>query len=675
MAVKSKFQLSEEQNLFVQEALLGKNILVDACIGSGKTTAIQKLCNKFDSKKNILYLTYNKLLKIDAQSKIRKRNILVQNYHGFSYIMLSRIGKSSSQSTLIQKFLKEKPKIDSYDVLILDEYQDITKEISELLKYIKSYNPSIQIIAVGDMEQKIYDYTVLDVLSFMQDFLGDYRKLTFTKCFRLPDQLASKLGRIWHKSIVGVNEDCIVEEMELENVISFLSTQNPKDILCLGRNKGHRDVLLNHLESNFPDKFNKHTVYAKISDSESLGATKPNSNSAIFTTFDSSKGLEKDICVLCDFTEKYWGKRMDMPNARYEIIRNIFCVAASRGKKRIIFLKSNDDILSENTLSTCVDTPHNFSVFEISSMFDFKYREDIERCYNQLNIEKIKIENATDITINNNDGLIDLSPCIGNYQEAVFFDKYDIDKAIQLQLGYGRIRKELINNLEGDVDINLLMETIEKEVEEKYKKEYGALSLDEKILYLTTLDTKQERYRHQVKVPFVTTKQKELIVKRLKTVFKTDENVQERCSIKFGYGKDKTETFQAIGYTDVIKDNIVYELKFVSELSHEHFLQCASYMIALELEKGILWNTKDNTMYSITIPDRIELLNCMVRAITKGVIDKYYNPNIEHYQYNSDDEVIVISSDESINDHLESKKRNIIKDNENKYYVKKQKLI
>lgn len=34
-------QLSDEQSLFVETAQAGKNILVDACIGSGKTTAIQ----------------------------------------------------------------------------------------------------------------------------------------------------------------------------------------------------------------------------------------------------------------------------------------------------------------------------------------------------------------------------------------------------------------------------------------------------------------------------------------------------------------------------------------------------------------------------------------------------------------------------------------------------------
>lgn len=40
MSVSLNLQLSDEQQLFIEKALQGYNILVDACIGSGKTTAI-----------------------------------------------------------------------------------------------------------------------------------------------------------------------------------------------------------------------------------------------------------------------------------------------------------------------------------------------------------------------------------------------------------------------------------------------------------------------------------------------------------------------------------------------------------------------------------------------------------------------------------------------------------
>ena len=42
------------------------------------------------------------------------------------------------------------------------------------------------------------------------------------------------LGRIWEKDMVGVNKDCQISHMKIEEVIKFLREQEPKDILCLG---------------------------------------------------------------------------------------------------------------------------------------------------------------------------------------------------------------------------------------------------------------------------------------------------------------------------------------------------------------------------------------------------------------------------------------------------------
>ena len=143
------------------------------------------------------------MLKIDAKNKIKNKNVSVTNYHGFAYSSLRKTGiLDFGRSDMVQCFNRNKPAIEKYDVLIIDEYQDIDQELADLLEYIKSNNPSMQIIAVGDMAQKIYDKTTLDVKDFINGFLGNHEKLEFTKCFRLSADLAAMLGRIWKKDIV-----------------------------------------------------------------------------------------------------------------------------------------------------------------------------------------------------------------------------------------------------------------------------------------------------------------------------------------------------------------------------------------------------------------------------------------------------------------------------------------
>ena len=597
--------LSKEQEMFIQKALEGHNILVDACIGSGKTTAIQRLCYSYPAAKKILYLTYNRLLKFDAKSKIKRRNVTVTNYHGYASYRLSRMNIRVGMSDMIQTFLRERPPIAHYDVLIIDEYQDIELELSQMLEMIKEANPGIQIVMVGDMQQKIYDKTTLKVTDFVKDFLGEHITMEFTQCFRLSSSHAAMLGRIWKKKIVGVNESCQVKYMKLREVQEFLSTQEPADVLCLGAREGKMADTLNYLESYFPNRYNKRTVFASIADNDTSANIEPDSSSAIFTTYDSSKGLERKIVALFDFTEDYWAFRMGRTLQSYEILRNIFCVGASRGKGLIIIVEAGvEKLLSEKTLSTPVETNLQFLPFGvgISGMFDFKYKEDVERCFALLKVKELSREDTTIIAVKSNDDLIDLSPCIGIYQEASFFKGYSVDERIRFYLSHNPSRKRML--------------------EEAQK----AQELEMKVLCLAAYETKQERYVDQVKIPFINEAEKKAIYDRLATVFHPNEMVQTKCGLYFADSKSGNLYLPALGMTDVIKDGVVYELKFVIELMHEHFLQCACYMVALGLEKGILWNTRDNSMYEIHVPDKKTFLDAVVATASKHTVNEYNAP-------------------------------------------------
>ena len=267
-------------------------------------------------------------------------------------------------------------------------------------------------------------------------------------------------------------------------------------------------------------------------------------------------------------------------------------------------MKSDEALLSEATLSTRVDENHKTADVDISSMFDFKYREDIETCFSLLKVTPIVTENHNVIEVKRIDGMIDLSPCVGIYQEAMFFDGYEIDKTIELYISIHPNKKTL------------------------WTEKVRTLSLEQKILFLISLETNQDRYRTQVELPFVNDEASNQIKDRLSTRFQPNENSQVECFIPFSDMENGDNIFFAKGFADVVKNDIVYELKFVSELTHENYLQCACYIVALGLSKGVLWNTRDNTAYEISVPDKKAFLDAVITAITKGRITSYYEPSV-----------------------------------------------
>lgn len=591
-------KLTDEQTRFVELALSGKNILVDACIGSGKTTAIQYLCDRFPIDKQILYLTYNRLLKLDAQKKITNKNVCVQNYHGYAYARLREKGLIFARSDLIREFNKRVLKLPIIDILIIDEYQDIDSQIANMLCYIKKYYPKIQIIMVGDIKQKIYNYTSLNIVQFVNDFIEMHESLEFTVCFRLSQEWANELGLTWNKKILGVNNHCQISYMTEDEVTAYLLTQEPRDVLCLGpQSRPHSyGTLLNKLETLRPDKFNKHTVYASIRENDT--DIRPNNESAIFTTYDSSKGLEKKIVVLFDWTNDYWTDRSKVPYQSYEILRNIFCVAASRGKEQIIIVKNNDQLDWQTIRSPFKPRTLSNRPYDISQIFQFAKTEMIDECFSCLKIRSLnKARDRKIINIQRQDDMIDLSPCIGIYQEAVYFHNYNIDQ-------------QIINTCK------------QKEI---VPESIQGFSLFEKILYLVSIETGQQRYRTQTNKELVSNEQWWFLKKRLSERLSEEDNVQTPCHIEC-INEQGQLIYTAVGFADVVKNNIVYELKFTSELSRPNYLQCAAYMAALNIPTGILWNTRTNEIYEITFWNKQRFLDTLTTLLTNNSYQKYIGP-------------------------------------------------
>lgn len=85
--------------------------------------------------------------------------------------------------------------------------------------------------------------------------------------------------------------------MSLAEVTDFLSAQKPKDILCLGARTGDMANILNDLESHYPERFNKKTVYASIKETDSGGSAVPKKHRLFLLLMTAAK-VWNGLCAL-----------------------------------------------------------------------------------------------------------------------------------------------------------------------------------------------------------------------------------------------------------------------------------------------------------------------------------------------------------------------------------------
>lgn len=580
---------TEEQEAIIKAVEEGHNVFVDACIGAGKTTTLNDICITLKNKK-ILYLTYNKLLKEDAKKQIRGRNVEVHNYHGFVYRYLMAYRIPYTHQNGIKDFIKNVHSGDirmpQYDVILVDEYQDINEDASNLIKTIDTFqNKEVQFVFVGDMKQKIYDTTRINVLEdCIFSLRKDYKQMDLTNCFRLNEEHAKVLGNIWNKKIKGVNPNQRVEIISYDKDFLYekISEYENEDVLILSpfRNNISLNQFINYIEKENPKKYNKKNLYITISDTDN--SNKPLDNSMIVTTFDGSKGLERKLAIVFGFETDALAYRSEKSNR--EIIKNLFLVAASRGKNEIFFVQENQ-ILTERNFDLFLLNRKMENHYSPSKMFDFSFDEDIQSCFEMLETKEIKTSKKSEIKVVLNDFNITLAPVIGIYQEAIFFKDWSYQK--------------ILDSYKEELPIV------------KYIKKTKPKTKIKKVLALTAVETNLMRYYNQAIEEFIDIDEEVELIERLKERLDQDLNSQIKVEMEL----DKHTNIS--GFIDTIKDGLPYELKFVDQLEYKHFLQLATYMCMGDFKKGILWNTKFNQVFEVKIKNEKEFLRRVIKTIQK----------------------------------------------------------
>ena len=137
----------------------GNNILCRAVAGAGKTTALL-LCAARSPKQSHLLLTYNKRLQIEVAQRAKTweatSNVTVMTYHAAAGKSYGTIIRNDDQ---FRKFVCNIPETPlHFDVLLIDEAQDMSIEYFVLMRHLLRANLDARIIIVGDELQSINEY-------------------------------------------------------------------------------------------------------------------------------------------------------------------------------------------------------------------------------------------------------------------------------------------------------------------------------------------------------------------------------------------------------------------------------------------------------------------------------------------------------------------------------------
>lgn len=157
---------SDEQQQIISAITEGKNVVVDACAGSGKSTTVLS-CAKALPSLTFVQITFNKMLQEEVKhsvDKLQLTNIQVFTYHGLAVKYYS---SSCHNDMGIRKVLTEKSdprvSIPPFHVMVLDETQDMTKVYYDLVfKFLIDMKYPIQLLILGDEKQALYEFKGAD---------------------------------------------------------------------------------------------------------------------------------------------------------------------------------------------------------------------------------------------------------------------------------------------------------------------------------------------------------------------------------------------------------------------------------------------------------------------------------------------------------------------------------
>lgn len=630
--------LSDEQKNAIDTARSGRHVRVDATVGSGKTSCINVFCELvvMEESAEVLYLTYSQMLKEEAKRKVLVLDDkYVTNYHSFARRLLvdAEYDVSGGPSAYIRDVVKYwdicSQNIPAFKYIVIDEYQDLNDDTFQLIACLKETNPAATFFFVGDPDQKINNATILDAPSAISHLFPDIVDLSFTQSFRIGQPLADMLSQIWYKPIVGTNENQTIEFMTLaEARDDILKLENAEDLLVIAPFRNSYSELLNYVEDKDREKFNKFTVWANISD----GGTRGNPDLSrgpvgVMTPFDSAKGMERDTVYVLGFTPGALDYRLHAHgNTNQLIIKNMFGVAASRAKNRLVFVwdgryKDKNlplsvgeegylgyvpiEMLSDIKDPNIARPDYKKTVFQAAKAFEYKYQEHITKTLRCIDIEHVSPV-LTPHTYRTMDGQMETSSAIGYYTTGAYFENNDLLRLARHAISvYQNHKPYLYKHFE---DYLLSSNNAREDADWRAAKT------------IVAAETGQKRYARPSKYK-ISRRLVETAWTYLSEFFETGDEteIMYKTTLRWADKEGNVQPLNLQGIVDVRDtEGRLWELKCTRDLNDSHKLQAALYCFMSGEEYVNLLNIATGEHVKISIPDREAFALAVAQTITFG---------------------------------------------------------
>ena len=724
---------SKEQHSVIMN-LENNNVLVDSVAGSGKTTCNLHIATYYENK-NILLLTYNAKLKLETREKVKNlglKNMTVHTYHSFC---VKNYDNKCFNDTIINKLLKNNTKrLDcydkiTYDIIIIDEAQDVTPLYYELICkiYKDTMNKNTKICILGDRYQSIYDFNNADERYIVfAPILFNFNKsswlsTTLSESFRITDTMAKFINRcILKKDRIISNKmstfkpryiicdtfgstfnkfarfsknkvlpSISVPFSELEYYLSL--GYKPEDIFILAPSVKSDKSAIRQLENKIKTTLKNINIYIPVSDEEKLDVDILK-NKLVFSTFHQAKGLERKVVMIFSFDNSYF--KYFKKDKNPVICPNEIYVASTRALEHLTLfhhyqedyfkflnkLALNDScvVINHKKVKVGDDNSRDDRIIKTSVTDIIKHlpSEVLDVCFDYLKITNVRKESdIIDIPIKTDQGTG--SEGVGEITGTAIPSYFEYMMKMTNTKHSLSILEELnrvvdVSVEDGFVDDNTMKE--EYDINDIYKKVITNKKkiTESELLYIAN---KWCAYKsgfifktYQItKYNWLSKENLDKCLIRLNTLNISNKAIFEgKLMVK---DRDELGNREIVGYFDCMDGNKMYELKCVKELTKEHYIQVALYMYLYEINKG-----KMNV--NIQIGDMIKYIDKSIDLTMSGkVLRIFKNGNID--VMNIMNKVDKIRHDDIImdNNEMEYYLYNILTDEMNKVEIESSQII